>query len=147
MHFKKSLAHPKLSHLVHPWLVDTIAPDTLLKPFTKLLITLIWLVAFHVNQELLNSEFGDFRILSRLLVSANKTDSHQSNYDAQTADETKHSPFRASYIHHSSTSASGKIVRISKIEIIGRKRINRNSNAKKKPIVPMNIAQSHCVGL
>src|SRR5437588_140771 len=49
--------------------------------------------------------------------------------------------------HPSSTSASGKIVRISKIEIIGRKRMNKNSNAKKNPIVPMYIAQSHCDGL
>src|SRR3954451_9691132 len=49
-------------------------------------------------------------------------------------------------LHHSSTSASGKIVRISKIEIIGRKRMNRNSNVKKNPSVPTNIAQSHCVG-
>jgi hypothetical protein len=47
---------------------------------------------------------------------------------------------------YSSTSASGRIVRISKIEIIGRKRINRNSSVKKKPIVPTNIPQSHCVG-
>ena len=47
---------------------------------------------------------------------------------------------------YSSTSASGSIVRISKIEIIGRKRINRNSSVKKKPIVPTNMLQSHCVG-
>jgi len=47
---------------------------------------------------------------------------------------------------HSSTSASGRIVRISKIEIIGRKRMNKNRSAKKNPIVPMNMAQSHCVG-
>ena len=50
-------------------------------------------------------------------------------------------------LYASSTSASGKIVRISKIEITGRKRINKNSSVKKNPIVPMNIAQSHCVGL
>src|ERR1043165_3485736 len=48
---------------------------------------------------------------------------------------------------YSSTSAAGRIVRISKIEIIGRKRMNRNNSAKKNPIVPINIAQSHCVGL
>src|SRR6266568_7792117 len=47
---------------------------------------------------------------------------------------------------HSSTSAPGKIVRISKIEIIGRKRMNRNNSEKKNPRVPINIAQSHCVG-
>src|SRR5213596_918362 len=52
-----------------------------------------------------------------------------------------------SHSHHSSTSASGKIVRISKIEIIGRKRMNRNSSAKKNPIVPIYMAQSHCDGL
>ena len=51
-----------------------------------------------------------------------------------------------SAVLHSSTSASGKIVRISKIEIIGRKRMNKNNSVKKKPIVPMNMAQSHCVG-
>ena len=44
------------------------------------------------------------------------------------------------------SSASGRIVRISKIEIIGRNRRNRNSNVKKKPIVPTNIPQSHIVG-
>src|SRR5438045_1460826 len=48
--------------------------------------------------------------------------------------------------HPSSTSASGNIVRISKIEIIGRKRMNRNNSEKKKPSVPTNMAQSHCVG-
>src|SRR6476661_8865574 len=39
--------------------------------------------------------------------------------------------------HYSSTSASGRIVRISKIEIIGRNLMNRNSSVKKKPSVPM----------
>ena len=47
---------------------------------------------------------------------------------------------------YSSTSASGRIVRISKMEIIGRNRINKNRRVKKKPIVPMNIAQSHWEG-
>src|ERR1041385_3917231 len=47
---------------------------------------------------------------------------------------------------YSSTSAAGRIVRISKIEIIGRKRMNRNSSAKKNPIVPITVAQPHCVG-
>ena len=37
-------------------------------------------------------------------------------------------------------------MRISKIEIIGRNRINRNSSVKKKPIVPTNIDQSQTVG-
>ena len=45
-----------------------------------------------------------------------------------------------------SSVASGRIVRISKIEIIGRKRRNKNSKVKKNPIVPMNIPQSHIVG-
>src|SRR5262249_19917739 len=57
-----------------------------------------------------------------------------------------HMTYRTYRTYASSTSASGRIVRISKIEIIGRKRINRNSNAKKNPIVPMNIAQSHWLG-
>jgi hypothetical protein len=48
--------------------------------------------------------------------------------------------------HYSSTSASGKIVRISKIEIIGRKRMNRNNSVKKNPSVPINIVQSHIDG-
>src|ERR1051325_652279 len=47
---------------------------------------------------------------------------------------------------YSSTSASGRIVRISKIEIIGRKRMKRNNNVKKNPMVPTNIDQSHWVG-
>ena len=45
--------------------------------------------------------------------------------------------------HYSSTSASGRIVRISKIEIIGRKRMNKNNSVKKNPSVPINIVQSH----
>ena len=36
-------------------------------------------------------------------------------------------------------------VRISKIEIIGRNRTNRNSRKKNSPIEPMNIAQSQTV--
>ena len=46
----------------------------------------------------------------------------------------------------SSTFASGRIVRISKIEIIGRKRRNRNSSARNRPIVPTNVDQSQNVG-
>src|SRR5688572_8014089 len=45
-----------------------------------------------------------------------------------------------------SASAFGKIVCISKIEIIGRNRINRNSSAKKSPMVPANVDQSQNVG-
>jgi len=44
------------------------------------------------------------------------------------------------------TSACGNIVRISKIEIIGKKRRNRNSKLMKRPIVPKNIPKSHLVG-
>src|SRR5262245_21825349 len=44
------------------------------------------------------------------------------------------------------TSVSGTRVRISKIEIIGRKRMNKNNSARKSPIVPANVAQSHTVG-
>ena len=46
----------------------------------------------------------------------------------------------------SSTFASGSSVRISKIEIIGRKRMNRNSSVRNRPIVPMNVDQSQNVG-
>src|SRR5262245_5995018 len=44
------------------------------------------------------------------------------------------------------TSASGTSVRISKIEIIGNRRTNRNNNDTKSPIVPMNVDQSQNVG-
>src|SRR5258705_417186 len=47
---------------------------------------------------------------------------------------------------HSFTFASGRIVRISKIEIIGRKRRNRNRSERNKPIVPRNVDQSQNVG-
>src|SRR6266498_3856011 len=47
---------------------------------------------------------------------------------------------------YSSTSASGNIVRISKMEIIGRKRMNKNTSDKKNPIVPMYMDQSHIDG-
>ena len=46
----------------------------------------------------------------------------------------------------SSTFASGRIVRISKIEIIGRKRRNRNSSVRNRPIVPTKVDQSQNVG-
>src|SRR5262245_41224702 len=46
----------------------------------------------------------------------------------------------------SSTFASGRIVRISKIEIIGRNRRNRNSSATNMPIVPIYVPQSQMVG-
>ena len=41
---------------------------------------------------------------------------------------------------------AGSKVCISAIEIIGRKRMNRNIKAKKNPIVPRNMLQSHTVG-
>ena len=46
----------------------------------------------------------------------------------------------------SRTFASGAIVRISKIEIIGRKRMNRKNSVTNMPIVPMNVIQSQIVG-
>src|SRR5579885_2608365 len=46
----------------------------------------------------------------------------------------------------SSTCASGTIVRISAMEIIGRKRKNRNSSARNRPIVPTKVPQSQIVG-
>src|SRR5262249_38076256 len=49
-------------------------------------------------------------------------------------------------LRSSSSFASGKMVRISKIEIIGRKRRNKNSSAKNSPIGPTCVAQSHTVG-
>src|SRR6187397_2859361 len=42
--------------------------------------------------------------------------------------------------------ASGTSVRISKMEIIGRKRRKRNSSARNKPIVPTYKPQSQTVG-
>src|SRR6266550_6987885 len=45
------------------------------------------------------------------------------------------------------TSACGRIVLISKIEIIGKKRMNRNNKLRKSPIVPRNIEKSQIVGL
>ena len=51
-----------------------------------------------------------------------------------------------SLIQSSSTFASGRIVRISKIEIIGRKRRNRNNSERNRPIVPRNVDQSQNVG-
>src|SRR4029079_11090561 len=39
----------------------------------------------------------------------------------------------------------GTMVRISKIEIIGRKRMNRKSSEKNSPSVPMKVAQSQIV--
>src|SRR6266849_2491282 len=53
--------------------------------------------------------------------------------------------------HHSSSSpcpavcAAGSIVRISKMEIIGRNLMKRNSRKMNRPIEPMNIDQSHFV--
>src|SRR5262245_16148969 len=46
----------------------------------------------------------------------------------------------------SSTLASGTSVRISKIEIIGRKRTKRNSRVTNNPMVPMKVDQSQKVG-
>ena len=43
------------------------------------------------------------------------------------------------------TAASGTIVRISKIEIIGTKRMNRNSSHANRPSVPTKVAQSQTV--
>src|SRR6185436_12432322 len=51
------------------------------------------------------------------------------------------------YSAPSLTSACGKIVRISKIEITGKNRINRNNKLRKSPIVPRNIEKSQIVGL
>src|SRR5205085_1720852 len=47
--------------------------------------------------------------------------------------------------HSSSTSACGRMVRISKIEITGRKRMNRKSSARNKPSVPTKVMMSHLV--
>src|SRR5262249_21078279 len=45
-----------------------------------------------------------------------------------------------------STLASGRMVRISKIEIIGKNLRNRNSSVRNRPIVPTNVDQSQNVG-
>ena len=44
------------------------------------------------------------------------------------------------------TCASGSSVRISKIEIIGKKRMNKNKRHRNRPIVPAKVAQSQNVG-
>src|SRR6185436_10380117 len=60
--------------------------------------------------------------------------------------ELRHQPVDVPVCRHQSTFASGSIERISKIEIIGRKRTNRNSSARNSPIVPANVEMSHTVG-
>src|SRR5947209_10521168 len=57
-----------------------------------------------------------------------------------------HSPFTFFHAASSSISACGSMVRISKIEIMGRNLMNRNSRLKKSPIVPRYIDQSQNVG-
>lgn len=44
-------------------------------------------------------------------------------------------------------SACGTSVRISKIEMIGRKRMKRKRSEKNMPMVPMNIEKSNIVGV
>src|SRR5215470_2372532 len=53
---------------------------------------------------------------------------------------------QSTFSQSTSTFASGSIVRISKIEIIGRKRRKRNSSARNRPMVPANVEMSHRVG-
>ena len=60
--------------------------------------------------------------------------------------ELRHQTVKPARHHSGSTLASGSIERISKIEIIGRKRRNRNSRARNSPIVPANVDQSQNVG-
>src|SRR5207253_2773145 len=60
--------------------------------------------------------------------------------------ELRHHSVNLSAFHSAFTSASGKSVRISKIEIMGSTRRNRNMQARKKPIVPMYVIQSQRVG-
>src|SRR5271169_3653010 len=58
----------------------------------------------------------------------------------------RHDPVNARELHSALTSASGSSVRISKIEIIGRMRTNRNIAARNMPMVPMKVIQSQRVG-
>src|SRR5207249_1371571 len=51
--------------------------------------------------------------------------------------ELRHHSVNLGALHSAFTSASGKSVRISKIEIIGSTRRNKNMQARKNPIVPM----------
>ena len=51
--------------------------------------------------------------------------------------ELRQQPVNGSARHSGLTSASGKSVRISKMEIMGRMRTNRNMAARNMPIVPM----------
>ena len=52
---------------------------------------------------------------------------------------------RKNYRRHRGHRQVMTAVRITKIEIIGRKRMNRNSRLEKRPMVPRNVAQSHTV--
>ena len=52
---------------------------------------------------------------------------------------------RAAHAFSSLGAAPGTRVRISKIEIVGRKRMNRKKSVRKRPNVPMNIDQSNGV--
>src|SRR5438270_7605274 len=47
---------------------------------------------------------------------------------------------------HSSTSACGRMVRISKMEMTGRKRTNKNSSARNRPSVPTKVITSQREG-
>src|SRR5205807_7988773 len=61
--------------------------------------------------------------------------------------EFRHQSVDGNLLHSALTSfASGSSVRISKIEIIGKMRMNRKNAAMKKPSVPMYVIQSHLVG-
>src|SRR5437899_363480 len=51
-----------------------------------------------------------------------------------------------SHASASFTSAWGRIMRISEIEIMGRKRMKSRNRVAKSPIVPMKVAQSQRVG-
>ena len=69
-------------------------------------------------------------------------------HDAGGAVELGHEavqPVAAHAASFSSALAPGTSVRISKIEIAGRKRMNRKNRVRKRPIVPRNIDQSNGV--
>ena len=54
---------------------------------------------------------------------------------------------RLARAHARSSASAGTMPRISKIEIIGRKRTNRNRSARKSPIEPAKSVMSHTVGV
>ena len=68
------------------------------------------------------------------------------SYQVTWGIELCHEPVNGNTLHSGLTSAWGSRVRISKIEIIGRMRTNKNMAARNIPMVPKYVIQSQRVG-